>query len=58
LLKERIVDGGFDPLAFQVFCEQMKRGGGDDIDAWDYQELNQAISAYIEKEELVSIAML
>jgi hypothetical protein len=51
LLKEQILDQGYDALAFQVFCEQLKKGGGDDIDAWTYAELETTIANFKRKEE-------
>lgn len=51
LLKDEIIDQGYEPLAFQVYCETLKRDGGEDIDAWGYEELNTTIQAFKKKEE-------
>jgi predicted transcriptional regulator len=34
-----------------VYCEQIKKDGSDDIDAWTIDELKQAIANFKKKEE-------
>lgn len=51
LLKGEILDQGYDPLSFQIYCEQLKKDGSDDIDAWDYEELKQTIKEFKQKED-------
>ncbi|CAD8101533.1 unnamed protein product [Paramecium sonneborni] len=51
LLMSSIVDAGYDTIAFQVYCEQIKQNGSQDIDLWTYEELQKTIQDFIKKED-------
>ncbi|CAK75248.1 unnamed protein product (macronuclear) [Paramecium tetraurelia] len=46
LLRREIYDKGYDCQAFQDYMEQLKVNGGQDVNIWTYQELQEAISLF------------
>lgn len=54
-LRERIVEGNYDPQAFVEYMQTMRgivliiKENGGDIDNWNYEELKEMVDLYIEK---------
>lgn len=47
----QIIDAGYDHVAFQVYCEQIKQNGSQDIDLWTYEELLKTVQDFKRREE-------
>ncbi|CAD8164542.1 unnamed protein product [Paramecium octaurelia] len=51
ILMSQVVEAGYDTIAFQVYCEQIKQNGSQDIDLWTFEELQKTIQDFIKKED-------